>query len=120
MALAKNLELRIERYNPELALFNLKSVRAGYEPTFLKGPARVFDSEPEAHQAVHDRKIVEGDIVVIRYEGPVGGPGMQEMLGVTAAIQLDRQSRIMAVEVEDVAAQRMLSSKFRARKLPVA
>jgi dihydroxy-acid dehydratase len=58
----------------------------GYEPTYLKGPARVFDSEPEAHQAVHDRKIVEGDIVVIRYEGPVGGPGMQEMLGVTAAI----------------------------------
>jgi dihydroxy-acid dehydratase len=58
----------------------------GYEPTYLKGPARVFDSEPDAHQAVHDRKIVEGDIVVIRYEGPVGGPGMQEMLGVTAAI----------------------------------
>jgi dihydroxy-acid dehydratase len=58
----------------------------GYEPTYLKGPARVFDSEPQAHQAVHDRKIVEGDIVVIRYEGPVGGPGMQEMLGVTAAI----------------------------------
>lgn len=58
----------------------------GYEPTYLKGPARVFDSEPDAHKAVADRKIVEGDVVVIRYEGPVGGPGMQEMLGVTAAI----------------------------------
>ncbi len=58
----------------------------GYEPTYLRGPARVFDSEPEAHRAVLDNKIVEGDIVVIRYEGPVGGPGMQEMLGVTAAI----------------------------------
>ena len=40
----------------------------------------------QAHQAVLDGKIVDGDIVVIRYEGPVGGPGMQEMLGVTAAI----------------------------------
>ena len=58
----------------------------GYEPTYIKGPARVFDSEPAAHAAVLDRQIVEGDIVVIRYEGPVGGPGMQEMLGVTAAI----------------------------------
>jgi dihydroxy-acid dehydratase len=58
----------------------------GYEDTYIKGPARVFDSEPEAHQAVLDGKIVDGDIVVIRYEGPVGGPGMQEMLGVTAAI----------------------------------
>ena len=58
----------------------------GYEDTYMKGPARVFDSEPEAHQAVLNRLIVEGDIVVIRYEGPVGGPGMQEMLGVTAAI----------------------------------
>jgi dihydroxy-acid dehydratase len=58
----------------------------GYEPTYLRGTARVFDSEPDAHQAVLDGKIVEGEIVVIRYEGPVGGPGMQEMLGVTAAI----------------------------------
>ncbi len=58
----------------------------GYEDTYLRGPARVFDSEPAAHKAVAERKIVEGDIVVIRYEGPVGGPGMQEMLGVTAAI----------------------------------
>ena len=58
----------------------------GYEHTYHKGPARVFDSEPAAHAAVLNRQIVENDVVVIRYEGPVGGPGMQEMLGVTAGI----------------------------------
>lgn len=58
----------------------------GYERTYHKGPARVYNSEHEASIAVHDRKINAGDIVVIRYEGPRGGPGMQEMLGVTAAI----------------------------------
>ncbi len=51
-----------------------------------RGPARVFDSEEAAFAAVQDHKIVAGDIVVIRYEGPQGGPGMREMLGVTAAI----------------------------------
>ena len=50
------------------------------------GPARVFDSEREAFQAVSEGRIGAGDVVVIRYEGPVGGPGMQEMLSVTAAI----------------------------------
>ena len=50
------------------------------------GPARVFDSEEEAMAAVQSRKIVAGDVVVIRYEGPRGGPGMREMLGVTSAI----------------------------------
>jgi len=58
----------------------------GYEPTYFKGPARVYDSADDALDAVYDNKVVAGDIVVIRYEGPVGGPGMQEMLGVTAAI----------------------------------
>jgi dihydroxy-acid dehydratase len=58
----------------------------GYEREQHRGPARVFNSEPEAHAAVLDRRINPGDVVVIRYEGPVGGPGMQEMLGVTAAI----------------------------------
>jgi dihydroxy-acid dehydratase len=58
----------------------------GYERTWHKGPARVFDSEPAAHDAVLHRQINPGDVVVIRYEGPKGGPGMQEMLGVTAAI----------------------------------
>lgn len=58
----------------------------GYEPTLFTGRARVFDSAQSAHDAVLHNKIVEGDVVVIRYEGPRGGPGMQEMLGVTGAI----------------------------------
>jgi len=58
----------------------------GYERTYHKGPARVFDSEPEALDAVYANKINPGDVVVIRYEGPRGGPGMQEMLAITAAL----------------------------------
>ncbi len=60
---------------------------AGHERTTHRGPARVFDSENDCYAAVRDRTIAKGDVVVIRYEGPVGGPGMQEMLSVTAAIQ---------------------------------
>ena len=45
-----------------------------------EGPARVFDSEDDAIRAIYDGKIVAGDVVVIRYEGPKGGPGMREML----------------------------------------
>ncbi len=59
---------------------------AGHEPTRLTGRARVFDREEDAMHAVDARAIVPGDVVVIRYEGPKGGPGMREMLGVTAAI----------------------------------
>ena len=59
---------------------------AGHEPTSLRGRARVFEREEDAMHAVDARAIVPGDIVVIRYEGPKGGPGMREMLGVTAAI----------------------------------
>ena len=58
------------------------------------GPARVFDDESEAMKAVQARKIKPGDVVVIRYEGPKGGPGMREMLAVTAALAgqgLDKQ-----------------------------
>lgn len=58
------------------------------------GPARVFDDESEAMEAVQNRKINPGDVVVIRYEGPKGGPGMREMLAVTAALAgqgLDKQ-----------------------------
>src|SRR5262249_6307045 len=51
-----------------------------------QGPARVFDSEEAAMAAVTGRRIQPGDVVVIRYEGPRGGPGMREVLGVTAAI----------------------------------
>ena len=58
----------------------------GIERTQQKGPARVFDSEEAAMAAVMGGKIKSGDIVVIRYEGPRGGPGMREMLGVTSAI----------------------------------
>jgi dihydroxy-acid dehydratase len=59
---------------------------AGHERRLHRGPARVFDSETECYAAVRDRRIVPGDVVVIRYEGPVGGPGMQEMLSVTGAL----------------------------------
>jgi len=57
-------------------------------PEMMKheGPARVFDSEEEAISAIYARKIVPGDVVVIRYEGPKGGPGMREMLNPTSAI----------------------------------
>jgi dihydroxy-acid dehydratase len=51
-----------------------------------RGPARVFDSEEQAFDAVQHQRITAGDVVVIRYEGPNGGPGMREMLAVTAAI----------------------------------
>ncbi len=60
---------------------------AGIKSVQHKGPARVFDSEEDAFQAVVRREIREGDVVVIRYEGPKGGPGMREMLAVTSAIQ---------------------------------
>jgi dihydroxy-acid dehydratase len=59
---------------------------AGHERRFHRGPARVFDSEQLCFEAVRQRKIAPGDVVVIRYEGPVGGPGMQEMLSVTGAL----------------------------------
>jgi dihydroxy-acid dehydratase len=52
----------------------------------ITGPARVFDSENEAMEAILARKIKDGDVVVIRYEGPKGGPGMQEMLAPTSAL----------------------------------
>jgi dihydroxy-acid dehydratase len=59
---------------------------AGHERMIHKGPARVFDREEDAFKAVQAGKIIDNDVVVIRYEGPKGGPGMREMLGVTAAL----------------------------------
>jgi len=59
---------------------------AGHERRQHRGPARVFDSEPACFEAVKAQRIAPGDVVVIRYEGPVGGPGMQEMLAVTGAL----------------------------------
>jgi dihydroxy-acid dehydratase len=59
---------------------------AGHERRQHRGPARVFDSETACYDAVRAQRIKPGDVVVIRYEGPVGGPGMQEMLLVTGAL----------------------------------
>jgi dihydroxy-acid dehydratase len=59
---------------------------AGHERLFHSGPARVFESEEECFAAVKARTLRAGDVIVIRYEGPAGGPGMREMLHVTAAI----------------------------------
>ena len=58
----------------------------GLKQTFITGPARVFNSEPECMQAIMAKKIKPGDVLVIRYEGPRGGPGMQEMLAPTSAL----------------------------------
>ena len=59
---------------------------AGHQETVYEGPARVFDQEEPAFQAIQRGEIKDGDIVVIRYEGPKGGPGMREMLAVTSAL----------------------------------
>ncbi len=67
---------------PEGAVLKL----AGTEQAYFRGPARVFDGEAEALQAVLGGRIRPGEVVVIRYEGPKGAPGMPEMLAVTAAI----------------------------------
>jgi dihydroxy-acid dehydratase len=58
----------------------------GLKSTSITGPARVFDSEPAALKAILAKKIRPGDVIVIRYEGPKGGPGMQEMLAPTSAL----------------------------------
>ncbi|MGC2519392.1 MAG: dihydroxy-acid dehydratase [Burkholderiales bacterium] len=58
----------------------------GLKSTSITGPARVFDSEPAALKAILAKKIKPGDVIVIRYEGPKGGPGMQEMLAPTSAL----------------------------------
>jgi dihydroxy-acid dehydratase len=67
---------------PRGAVVKLK----GDESQYHRGPARVFDSEEAAFDAVQNRDIKPGDVVIIRYEGPVGGPGMREMLQTTAAL----------------------------------
>jgi dihydroxy-acid dehydratase len=59
---------------------------AGHERPYHQGPARAFNSEEEAMEAILAGGVMPGDVVVIRYEGPRGGPGMREMLGVTGAI----------------------------------
>ena len=59
---------------------------AGMKKLQFRGPARCFDCEEDAFAAVSDKKIHEGEVIVIRYEGPVGGPGMREMLSTTSAL----------------------------------
>ena len=59
---------------------------AGMSRLSHKGPARVFNTEEEAYKAVENKQYKEGDVIVIRYEGPKGGPGMREMLATTSAI----------------------------------
>ncbi|GAC1309828.1 MAG: dihydroxy-acid dehydratase [Vulcanimicrobiaceae bacterium] len=59
---------------------------AGHERPYHRGPARLYDREEEAMHAIESGAIVAGDVVIIRYEGPRGGPGMREMLGITGAI----------------------------------
>jgi len=59
---------------------------SGLKSLEITGPARVFDSEPQAMEAILAKKIKAGDVLVIRYEGPKGGPGMQEMLAPTSAL----------------------------------
>ena len=59
---------------------------AGHNMLYHRGPARVFDTEDAAFEAVKNNQIKPNDVVVIRYEGPKGGPGMREMLGVTSAL----------------------------------
>jgi dihydroxy-acid dehydratase len=83
-AISQNGGLHILKGNlaPRGAVIKLK----GDEPRIHRGPARVFNREEDAMHAVQSLQIKAGDVVVIRYEGPVGGPGMREMLGVTAAI----------------------------------
>ncbi|MGN6406784.1 MAG: dihydroxy-acid dehydratase [Curtobacterium sp.] len=60
---------------------------AGFDAEVFEGPARVFDRERAAMDALTEGKIQKGDVVIIRYEGPKGGPGMREMLAITAAIK---------------------------------
>ncbi|MGD0166503.1 MAG: dihydroxy-acid dehydratase [Gaiellaceae bacterium] len=69
----------------------------GHERSFHSGPARVFDSEEECFAAVKKGNLKKDDVVVIRYEGPAGGPGMREMLAVTAAIAGEGLSESVAL-----------------------
>ena len=68
---------------PEGAVIKL----TGHKVDKFEGPACVFDSEEDAFHAVQDGSVGEGDVIIIRYEGPKGGPGMREMLQVTAALK---------------------------------
>jgi dihydroxy-acid dehydratase len=70
---------------------------AGHERPYHRGPARIFEREEDAMTAVTSKSIKPGDVIVIRYEGPKGGPGMREMLGVTAAIVGEGLGEVVAL-----------------------
>jgi dihydroxy-acid dehydratase len=69
----------------------------GKEGLIFSGPAKVFDSEEDALKAIEDGLVTHGDVVVIRYEGPKGGPGMREMLAVTSAIMGKGLGKLVAL-----------------------
>jgi len=70
---------------------------AGMKNLQFRGPARCFDSEEEAFAAVQEQRITRGDVIVVRYEGPRGGPGMREMLSTTAALYGQGESEHFAL-----------------------
>jgi dihydroxy-acid dehydratase len=69
----------------------------GMDGKTFKGRARVFDSQEDAYEAATNNRIKAGDVIVLRYEGPKGGPGMQEMLAVTAAVVGAGLGRVVAL-----------------------
>ena len=78
----------------------VKQSAVAQEMMVHEGPARVFDCEDDAIAAIYAGKIVAGDVVIIRYEGPKGGPGMREMLNPTSAIAgmgLDKEVALITV-----------------------
>jgi dihydroxy-acid dehydratase len=87
-----------------------------------EGPAKVYNSEEEAIEAIYTGKIVKGDVVVIRYEGPKGGPGMREMLSPTSAIcgmGLDKDVALIT-DVSQALQEVRLSVTFHRRLLKAA
>lgn len=86
-AYSKTGGIRVLKGNlaPKGAVIKLSAVQEGLD--FFSGPAKVFNSEEQAFEAIMDGQIIEGDAIVIRFEGPKGGPGMREMLSPTAAIK---------------------------------
>ena len=90
--------LAILRGNLAMDAAVVKESAVAKEMLVHEGPARVFESEEEAVEAIFGEKIVKGDVIVIRYEGPKGGPGMREMLSPTAAIagmKLDKEVALL-------------------------
>lgn len=99
--------------------------RSAVAPEMLShtGPARVFDSEEDAIEAIYTGKIVDGDVVVIRYEGPKGGPGMREMLNPTSALagmKLDKTVALITDGRFSGASRGVPSDTFVRKLLPAA